>query len=209
MFFRNAFITLFFLLSFNLNSTPKFKSEKVILSVSKDRVVNVKIEFYFEGTRNFGERLVFPENSLIKYRNFRAFWNNEELKCSKLEPPVGEYFKLGNDLYSSMITFEVDSKSYVNSNHTIRYDYDLVRWENDKYDERKGEYLEYILRTGALWKGKLKELLISVSFEEPLCYRIEKVSPTYQGKCVSEYLWEFRGKDIILDKNLQLLIRSL
>ncbi|WP_061236202.1 hypothetical protein [Leptospira santarosai] len=209
MFSKNTIIALFVLFSFNLNSTPKFKSEKVILLVSKDRVVNVKIEFYFEGTRNFREKLVFPENSLIKYRNFRAFWNNEELECSRLEPSVGEYFKLGNDLYSSMITFEVNSKSYVNSNHTIRYDYDLVRWENDKYDEREGEYFEYILRTGALWKGKLKELFISVSFEEPLCPRIVKVSPTYEGKCMSEYLWEFHGKNIILDKNLQLLIRSL
>ncbi|WP_235592140.1 hypothetical protein [Leptospira noguchii] len=126
-----------------------------------------------------------------------------------MKPPVGEYFKLGNDLYSSMIVFEVDSESYVNSKHTIHYDYDLVQWGNDKYDDREGDYLEYILRTGSLWEGKLKELLISVSFEEPLCYRIKKVSPTYQGKCVSEYLWEFHGKNTLLDKNLQLLIRSL
>ncbi|WP_061209500.1 hypothetical protein [Leptospira borgpetersenii] len=208
MFFKKTIVILFLLPLFNLNSTPRFKGEKVTLHVNKDKVVEVRVEFYFEGTRNFRGTLVFPENSLVKYRNFRAFWNKTELECSRSEPPIGEYFKLGDDLYSSMITFKVDTKSHVSSNHAIRYDYDLVRWENDKYDSREGDYLEYILRTGSLWGGRLESLMISVSFEEPLCSRIEKVNPTYPGNCVNEYLWEFHGKNIKLDKNLQLLIRT-
>ncbi|MBM9502257.1 hypothetical protein JWG44_18555 [Leptospira sp. 201903071] len=208
MLFKGPIIALFMLPLFDLNSIPKFKDEKVTLFVRKDRIINVRIEFNFEGTRGFKEKLVFPENSLIKYRNFRAFWNNIELECSRLEPPIGGYFKLGDDLYSSMITFKVDSMRQMNSNHIISYDYDLVRWENDKYDGREGDYLEYILRTGSLWGGKLENLTISVSFEEPLCSRIEKVNPTFPGDCVNDYLWEFRGKNIKLDKNLQLHIRA-
>ncbi|EMM84156.1 hypothetical protein [Leptospira interrogans] len=208
MLFRGIIISLFLLPLLNLNSIPKFKSEKVSLFVRKNGIVSVRIEFNFERTRGFREKLIFPENSLIKYRNFRAFWNNSELECSRLEPPIGEYFKLGEDLYSSMITFKVNSKGNVNSNHTISYDYDLVRWENDKYDSLEGDYLEYILKTGSLWGGRLENLMISVSFEEPLCSRIEKVNSTYAGNCVSESLWEFRGTNIKLDKNLQLLIRD-
>ncbi|QOI45039.1 hypothetical protein Lepto782_22890 (plasmid) [Leptospira interrogans serovar Canicola] len=208
MLFRGTIIFLFLLSLCNLNSMPRFKSEKVTLFVRKNRIVNVRIDFNFEGTRGFRERLIFPENSLIKYRNFRTFWNNSELECSRLEPPMGEYFKLGDDLYSSMITFKVDSKGHLNSNHTVSYDYDLVRWENDKYDNREGDYLEYILKTGSLWGGRLESLMISVSFEEPVCSRIEKVNSTYAGNCVNEFLWEFHGKNIKLDKNLQLLIRD-
>ncbi|UOG39978.1 hypothetical protein MAL08_19730 (plasmid) [Leptospira noguchii] len=208
MLLRGIIIVLFLFPLLYLNPAPRIKSEKVTLFVRKNKEINVRIEFNFEGTRGFREKLVFPENSLIKYQNFRAFWNNTELECSRLEPPIGEYFKLGDDLYSSMITFKVDTKSHVSSNHTIRYDYDLVRWENDKYDSREGDYLEYILRTGSLWGGRLESLMISISFEEPLCLRIEKVNPTYPGNCVNEYLWEFHGKNIKLDKNLQLLIRA-
>ncbi|WP_061249102.1 hypothetical protein [Leptospira alstonii] len=191
-----------------LVASPILRSEKVTLNVKKNFAVTVNVEFHFENTSYFNEALVFPKNSTISYKNFRAYWNDIELECTPLNPPDGEYFTLANELYSSMIAFKVINDKTSKSTHVIVYEYDSPYWNNYKYDDRKGFYLEYILKTGSLWGKTLRDLSIFVYFEEPLCLYMEPLTPTYPGKCLNDYLWEFKGKNISLDKDLRLLIQS-
>jgi len=206
---RTALI-LIFMLSPVLNageSTVRLYEEYVNIHIDKSFRAHVYVKFMFTGTRNYSSVLAFPVSDWIVMENFTATWNGKTLVCEKVDAPDGRFYIMVGERYRSVIKFTVPHTGSDNSEHVVSYTYKVPFISLLKDYEAEGYYIEYILKTGSLWKGRLAKLDISVSSDIPFRGTIKHLDRSYTVQPAGAGKWEFTDRDIELDKNLRLLMR--
>jgi len=184
----------------------RLKDEYVRIRVDRNFNVHVEIEFIFENTKGYSALLAFPGSDWFSYNNFSAIWNGSILKTAYKQAPEGQYYEINKDRYSSIITFQVPDTASPVSKHVIRYSYSAPYVKFDKDYESEGYYIEYILRTGALWKGTVSNLNVRIETDTGMsCRKIKYLNSSFKGKCISDNVLEIKLKDTVLDKDIRLL----
>lgn len=184
----------------------RLKDEYVYIKVDEDFTAHVEVVFVFENTKGYSGTLAFPGSDWFKYSNFTSTWNDKSLNTEFQYAKHGQYYEINKDRYSSIITFKIPLTESHTSKHVIRYSYTAPYVKFEKDYESEGRYIEYILRTGALWKGKVSSLHVRVETNSPMaCCRIKYLSNSFKGKCTSGYVWELDLKDIDLNNDIRLL----
>ncbi|HOP65081.1 MAG TPA: hypothetical protein PK358_11785 [Spirochaetota bacterium] len=183
--------------------------EYVNIRVGENHTATVHVNFIFTETENFtGTLLAFPKSEWFAMKGFTATWNDKKLSHETVTAPEGKYFSIGEETCSSLYTFRVPPGSAQKSVHTISYSYTMPYVDFSKEYEAEGRYLEYILRTGSLWHGRVSKLKVTVTTERPrACDKILILNGSFEGKCTNPNTWVFEGKDIELNRNIRLIIR--
>lgn len=182
------------------------KEEYVYIKVDEDLTAHVKVVFVFENTKGYSGTLAFPGSDWFRYNNFTATWNDKVLETQFHHAKQGEYYEINKDRYSSIITFDIPHTESNTSKHVVTYSYaaPFVKFEKDY--ESEGYYIEYILRTGALWEGKVSSLHVRIETNSSMkCSRIRYLNNSFKGKCVSDNVWEVNLNDTVLDRDIRLL----
>lgn len=187
----------------------RMKDEYVNIRISEDFTVNVRVEFVFENTAGYSGKLAFPGSDWFSYNDFSASWNSSALETVCHQAPQGHFYEINKDRYGSIYTFMVPrAESYI-SKHVIRYSYKAPHVKFEKDYGAEGYYIEYILRTGALWKGNVSNLRVRVETGSAMsCGKIKYLAGSYTGSCVSANVLEINLKDTDLDRDIRLIYET-
>ncbi len=199
---------LFFAVPHGFPAGPvRLKDEYVYIKVDDDFTVHVTVEFVFKNTEGYSGKLAFPGSDWFRYNNFTATWNGSVLDTEVHHAGNGQHYEINGDSYSSIITFNVPRTEIETSKHVIRYSYNAPYVKFEKDYGLEGYYIEYILRTGALWEGTVSKLHVRVETARNIsCTRIKLLGNSLEGICLSDNIWgaEFKGAE--LERDIRLLI---
>ncbi len=151
----------------------------------------------------------FPGTYWFGYDNFTAEWDGVNLDTVFETAPPGYYYEINKDRYGSIYKFKAPLSDKQNSVHIIRYTYTIPYVNLEKDLEIQGYYIEYILRTGSLWKGKVEKLFVRVKSPDTMpCSSVKHLPGSFSGKCTSKNVWKFYAEDIELDNDIRLLYNA-
>jgi len=188
---------------------PVLEEEYVYIDIRENNIAEIKVVFHFENTSGYAGEMGFPGTYWFNYDNFTAEWNGVDLDIVFKTAPGGYYYEINNDRYSSIYKFKAPLSDKQNSVHIIRYTYTIPYVNFEKDLGMQGYYIEYILRTGSLWKGKVKKLFARVKMHGSMqCSSIMHLPGSYTGRCTSEKVWKFYAEDIELEKDIRLLYNA-
>jgi hypothetical protein len=190
-------------------SSVVLKEEYINIRLDTKKIAYVNVKFIFDNTYNYMGDLAFPISEWIKMKNFKTIWNGKELKSAIIHAPSGHYYGIGDEKYQSLYKFTVPLTKTKKTEHTISYSYRIPFIDFNKDYSSKGYYVEYILKTGSFWKGRVTTLKIKINSDQTMvhCDQVLHLRDSYIGKCTGMNTWEFNAQDIELTKNINLLYR--
>lgn len=183
--------------------------EVVRLRLDHSGRVSVHVIYQIRGRAPRAVHMAFPETDWFRLDHFRARWNRRELAVERRLPPKDTRFRLGAVDCPALFTFEVPAAS--GAAHTLEnlYTYVPPRFapgKDDDYFGTSGRYVEYILRTGALWEGVIGSVRVEFDTGGVSCSRLAVLHGGYAGRCESERMWLFQARDIEPDRDIRLVI---
>ena len=188
----------------------QMKEETIHIYLNKNGSVKTEVNFIFEGSMPKGFEMVFPENETIIYQNFKARFGKTEVPVKRVVPPQGRLFDFKVAQYSSAYTFQALDKMTGKIPHIITYEYSLPYYFalGSKDEDSDQYYLEYIVKTGALWDKKIDSIVAYVHLDGVRCSALKATATSLTGECVDEKTWVHRSFNTEPNKNIELTIHQ-
>lgn len=183
--------------------------ESVSITVNEKYHVLTHVDFLLKGTIRHQTKMAFPETYWFSMRDFRVLWNNNEIKTiDKVYLPQGQSFVLGRDHYRALYVFSVPSTKGLFS-HSVMYQYDAPFIPFDERHEPpmpEGYYIEYVLKTGAPWKGPIHKIAVHVKTKSS-CQQIVELADSIKGDC-SHGVWKAVYGPVEPKNDVRLIIKK-
>jgi hypothetical protein len=146
--------------------------------------------------------------SRFALRNFRAYADELPLPVRKVVPPSGEVFRLGRHFFTGLFVYDLPATAGQRQVRRNTYDYiPPFHGPGSKADTEapRGEYVEYVLVTGATWRGTIGQISVVFDSRGLPCDRIVSLPSAYTGTCVRG-VWRFAATDLEPDRNIELVL---
>jgi len=194
----------------NTLRSVQMKEETIQIYLNKNGSVKTEVDFIFEGSMPKGFKMGFPENETIIYQNFKARFGENEAPVKRVVPPQGRLFDFKVAQYSSAYTFQPLVKMTGEIAHKITYEYSLPYYFEigSKGEDSDQYYLEYIVKTGALWDKKIDSIVAYVHLDGVRCSALKATATSLSGECVDEHTWVHRSFNTEPVKNIELTLHQ-
>lgn len=209
-------IFFFLFLFFSLNAEeipeniPRLARERVIVQEKQNHEFDVIVEYYLEGKFPEPLDIAFPATYWYPYKKFVQEFHGKNIPVTYQEAGEGKYYSFKEVNYPALYYGTLPAAE--GNAHFMRSLYSFTAPElstGTKDDLPAGYYLEYILRTGSGWGGPVDNLIVEVRFENSKCSSIYVLEDSFQGNCVSQKLWRFSADNVVLDRDVRLVIQKL
>lgn len=180
------------------------EKETINIKYGKERH-SVEVVFYFYNTGPETDlQIGFPNvaNYGKSLYDFKAFQYPDRIEYEVEEKPGGQMPGLDQYMYERMYSWTMHFDEGERKALLVTY-----RFYNTTMTENDGGSASYILKTGALWKGKIGSIDVSVEFPEKAAYHELTASPSgyyYNGSGIE---WHF--EDIEPDFDLDIFYHKL
>ena len=188
------------------SSISAIMREETILLKKTNEKITVRVDFIFQGDFTHSRTMAFPETEWFVMNDFRAYFNEKELKVKKISLDSSS-FELEKNRYPALFVFNTHPSDKKLNTHSVSYTYTMPYHSpgsKSAADEPEGLYAEYILLTGRPWEGPIGK--ITAIFDAGVsCDQIIELADSYRGSC-KEGIWK-----LILNKkepvhNIRLII---
>ena len=185
--------------------------ERIHLKLESDGWVTTVVVYRFEGAGASPAKLAFPETEWFELVGFQSEYDGVRLLTHKELPPPGHYFAV-NGLRLPAIhvsPLPISSVAISGAAHRLRDQYRFLPpfYQPGSKSGRNGpvgRYLEYILVTGATWRGPIGR--VEVVVETGLtCERIVALEDSLPGQC-HEGVWGFVAEEMEPRHNIRLVL---
>jgi len=192
----------------NMLRSIKMKEETISIFLNKNGRVKTEVDFIFEGNMPEGFKMGFPENETIIYQNFKASFEGREVPVQRVFPSRGRLFDFKVARYSSAYSFRAPVNMVGEISHKITYEYNVPYYfePGSKNEDSDDFFLEYIVKTGALWHKKIEKIVAYVHLGGITCSALKATATSLSGECVDSHTWAHKSFKSEPNKNIELII---
>jgi hypothetical protein len=173
--------------------------------------IHVHVRYEVEGNLRSGQAMVFPETEWFPLEIFKARWNGRDLPVVRDQAPADAYYSYRDRRFTAVHRFTVPptERTVGRKTHLLENEYEYrppYHGPGSKTDDPEGRYVEYTLVTGSTWRGAIGYVKVIFHTGCIPCEKIIVLPGSYRGACTGGYTWEFHEKNIVPDRDINLLL---
>ncbi|MEM7180198.1 MAG: hypothetical protein AAF518_04760 [Spirochaetota bacterium] len=177
--------------------------EKIILEERQGKF-HVRVEFFFVGDFNNISQIAFPETEWYKLNNLNFHINGYTLIPSRKSSGSG-FFQLNNGRYTAYYYSKIKNIKAKRNRLVVTYNFQPSIYDT-KGTGHEFLYAEYILKTGASWKGNIGVAQAEIRLDRYNCKDLLFLSDSYRGKCSNVKLWQMKLVNFEPDRDIRFLL---